>query len=49
MTKLLLPNRPRHSAEAGAKVSLTYDDKRYKRDMRRITLTDSAPTLAQPA
>ena len=28
---------------------LTYDDKRYKRDMRRITLTDSAPTLAQPA
>ena len=27
----------------------TYDDKRYKRDMRRITLTDSAPTLAQPA
>ena len=28
---------------------LTYDDKRYKRDMRRVTLTDSAPTLAQPA
>ena len=28
---------------------LTYDDKRYKRDMRRVTLTDVAPTLAQPA
>jgi len=28
---------------------LTYDDKRYKRDMRRVTLTDSAPTLEQPA
>ena len=25
-----------------------YDDTRYKRDMRRITLQDSAPTLAQP-
>ncbi len=28
---------------------LTYDDKRYKRDMRRVTLTDCAPTLEQPA
>ena len=28
---------------------LSYDDKRYKRDMRRVTLTDVAPTLAQPA
>ncbi len=27
----------------------TYDDQRYKRDMRRMTLEDSAPTLAQPA
>ena len=26
-----------------------YDDKNYKRDMRRMTLTDSAPTLEQPA
>ena len=26
-----------------------YDDQRYKRDMRRMTLEDSAPTLAQPA
>lgn len=26
-----------------------YDDKLYKRDMRRMTLTDSAPTLEQPA
>lgn len=26
-----------------------YDDKIYKRDMRRMTLTDSAPTLEQPA
>jgi alpha-ketoglutarate-dependent 2,4-dichlorophenoxyacetate dioxygenase len=25
-----------------------YDDKLYKRDMRRMTLTDSAPTLEQP-
>ena len=25
-----------------------YDDKLYKRDMRRMTLTDSAPTLDQP-
>ena len=25
-----------------------YDDKRYKRDMRRMTLTDCAPTLEQP-
>ena len=25
-----------------------YDDKIYKRDMRRMTLTDSAPTLEQP-
>jgi len=24
-----------------------YDDKRYRRDMRRVTLADSAPTLAQ--
>ncbi len=28
---------------------LAYDDKRFKRDMRRVTLTDCAPTLAQPA
>ena len=28
---------------------LSYDDKRYKRDMRRVTLTDCAPTLEQPA
>ena len=26
-----------------------YDDQRYKRDMRRMTLEDVAPTLAQPA
>ena len=26
-----------------------YDDQRYRRDMRRMTLEDSAPTLAQPA
>ena len=26
-----------------------YDDQRYTRDMRRMTLEDSAPTLAQPA
>jgi len=26
-----------------------YDDKRYKRDMRRVTLEDCAPTLEQPA
>jgi alpha-ketoglutarate-dependent 2,4-dichlorophenoxyacetate dioxygenase len=26
-----------------------YDDKRYKRDMRRLTLQDIAPTLEQPA
>jgi alpha-ketoglutarate-dependent 2,4-dichlorophenoxyacetate dioxygenase len=26
-----------------------YDDKRYRRDMRRVTLSDSAPTLQQPA
>ena len=26
-----------------------YDDQRYQRDMRRMTLEDSAPTLAQPA
>ncbi len=26
-----------------------YDDQRYKRDMRRVTLTDSAPTLEQAA
>ena len=26
---------------------LSYDDKRYKRDMRRVTLTDVAPTLEQ--
>ena len=26
-----------------------YDDRRYKRDMRRLTLEDCAPTLAQPA
>ena len=26
-----------------------YDDQRYKRDMRRLTLQDSAPTLLQPA
>lgn len=26
-----------------------YDDRRYKRDMRRMTLTDIAPTLQQPA
>jgi alpha-ketoglutarate-dependent 2,4-dichlorophenoxyacetate dioxygenase len=25
-----------------------FDDRRYKRDMRRMTLEDSAPTLAQP-
>jgi alpha-ketoglutarate-dependent 2,4-dichlorophenoxyacetate dioxygenase len=25
-----------------------YDDKRYKRDMRRVTLEDSSPTLDQP-
>ena len=28
---------------------LSYDDKRYKRDMRRVTLTDVAPTLEQAA
>lgn len=27
---------------------LRYDDKRYPRDMRRVTLSDSAPTLEQP-
>ena len=27
---------------------LRYDDKRYPRDMRRVTLEDSAPTLEQP-
>lgn len=27
----------------------TYDDTRYKRDMRRVTLEDAAPTLEQPA
>jgi len=27
----------------------SYNDQRYKRDMRRITLQDSAPTLQQPA
>jgi alpha-ketoglutarate-dependent 2,4-dichlorophenoxyacetate dioxygenase len=27
----------------------TYDDKKYRRDMRRVTLSDSAPTLEQPA
>jgi alpha-ketoglutarate-dependent 2,4-dichlorophenoxyacetate dioxygenase len=26
-----------------------FDDKRYRRDMRRLTLEDSAPTLEQPA
>jgi alpha-ketoglutarate-dependent 2,4-dichlorophenoxyacetate dioxygenase len=26
-----------------------FDDQRYRRDMRRLTLTDSAPTLAQAA
>jgi alpha-ketoglutarate-dependent 2,4-dichlorophenoxyacetate dioxygenase len=26
-----------------------FDDQRFKRDMRRVTLEDSAPTLAQPA
>ena len=26
-----------------------YDDQRYKRDMRRVTLEDTAPTLEQPA
>jgi len=26
-----------------------FDDRKYKRDMRRMTLEDSAPTLAQPA
>jgi alpha-ketoglutarate-dependent 2,4-dichlorophenoxyacetate dioxygenase len=26
-----------------------FDDRRFKRDMRRVTLEDSAPTLAQPA
>ena len=24
-----------------------YDDKQHRRDMRRVTLSDSAPTLAQ--
>lgn len=27
----------------------SYDDQRYKRDMRRVTLEDSAPSLRQPA
>ena len=27
----------------------SYDDTRYKRDMRRLTLQDSSPTLQQPA
>ena len=27
----------------------SYDDQRYRRDMRRVTLEDSAPTLRQPA
>jgi alpha-ketoglutarate-dependent 2,4-dichlorophenoxyacetate dioxygenase len=27
----------------------SYDDKRYQRDMRRLTLQDCAPTLEQPA
>jgi alpha-ketoglutarate-dependent 2,4-dichlorophenoxyacetate dioxygenase len=26
-----------------------FEDRRYRRDMRRLTLTDSAPTLEQPA
>jgi len=26
-----------------------YDDVRHRRDMRRLTLQDCAPTLAQPA
>ena len=26
-----------------------FDDRRYKRDMRRLTLEDSAPTLEQAA
>jgi alpha-ketoglutarate-dependent 2,4-dichlorophenoxyacetate dioxygenase len=26
---------------------LAYDDLKYQRDMRRVTLADSAPTLAQ--
>ena len=26
-----------------------YDDQRYKRDMRRVTLSDVAPTLEQAA
>ena len=25
-----------------------YDDRQYRRDMRRVTLSDSAPTLEQP-
>lgn len=26
-----------------------FEDKRYRRDMRRLTRTDTAPTLEQPA